>query len=514
MSEPSLRTKTTRGIASSLLGVVGTNIVRIASIAILARLLTPADFGIVAVAMTVVMLVQNVRDIGVGGAIVQRKDLTIDELRSAFAFSVWLGFALTAVMALTAPWIADLFGEPKAVPYIRALSAMFAIRGLSMVPYVLLQREFGFRHIAIIDTGTYAIGSLASVVLAAMGFGAWSIVWGDLIEIGLGVIAIWWVRRPPFALRIHWQHLRGLLGIGAGYTVVQLANVAATQSDNAIVSRQLGGDALGFYSRAYDMVRIPSMMFTSIVGSVMFPAFATLQNDAERLGQAFRRSLFATAVILTPASIGLIVLAPEVIATVIGPQWTNTVLPFQIMGATMLFRTSYKIGAIVARASGDAARTAVTQAVYAVAVIAGAIFASRWGIAGVATSTAIAVTLNFLMLTGLGMHYTNLKWWDVVNAHRQAVLAGLLTLAGAWPTAWLLRQAGAPRVVTLVVTTLVGALGPLALAYRGVRNKGSDWHWVWEALRTGLRGKRKKKKVPAQHLTSTEDVTKAEPPPA
>lgn len=511
MNEPTvknLRRKTTRGIAVSLLSAIGTNVVRIVSIAILARLLAPADFGIVAIAMTVVVLVQNFRDIGVGGAIVQRKQLTNEELKSAFAFSMWLGFALSGTMVVVAPGIALLFKEPTAVPYLQVLSLTFALRGLSMVSYVLLQREFKFHNLALVDTATYAVGSIASIIFAAAGFGAWSIVWGDLLEIALSVVAVMWLRPPPFASRIRWIYLRGLLGVGAAYTVAQLANVAATQSDNAIVSRQLGRAELGFYARAYDMVRIPAMMFTSIVGTVLFPAFSTLQGDPIRLGQAFRRSLFATAVILTPASVGLIILAPEVIAVVVGSQWSNSVLPFQIMGATMLFRTSYKIGAIVARAAGDANRTALTQGVYAIIVIVGAIVGSRWGIAGVATSTAIAVAVNFFMLTGLGLRYTKLTWWDVIGAHRDAALVGALTLAGAWPTAWWLRSLHAPIAVTLLTTTLVGSIGPLALAYRGIRRPGSDWHWVWEALRSGLRGKKKNKVARAiVHSEATAEPT-------
>ncbi len=505
-----LRKKTTRSIAWSLLGSVGTNVVRIISLAILGRLLAPHDFGIVATAMTVIVLVQSVRDIGVGGALIQRKNLTQPEIDSAFAFSTWLGLALTLVMLLAAPLIGAAFDQPRAVPLLRALSVMFALRGVSMVSFALAQREFGFRNLALIDTSCYAIGSAATIAFAATGFGPWAIVWGDLLEIALAAMALLWMRPPRFTLRVHWQHMRGLLGFGAAYTVAQLANVVALQGDNAIVSRRLGGDALGFYSRAYDMVRIPAMMFTSIVGSVMFPAFATLQHDRERLGQAFRRALFATAVILTPASVGLIVLAPEVIYVVIGPQWTATILPFQIMGATMLFRTSYKIGAIVARAAGDAMRTAITQAIYAVVVIGGAIFASRWGIAGVATTTAIAVALNFLMLTTLGLRYTTLTWRGVIGAHRDAALAGALTLAGAWPTAWWLRSLHAPIAVILVATTLVGSIGPLALAYRGIRTPGSDWHWVWDTLRSGLRGKKKNKVAKA--IVHSEEPPATRPP--
>ncbi len=491
-----LKQKTARGIAASLIAAVGTNAIRIASLAILGRIIAPGEFGVVAVAMTVVVIVQNVRDIGLGSALKQRQNLQDSEVRSAFAFSIWLGCFLSAAMAISAPWIGSAFREPAAVPLLRALSLMFALRGVSMVSYALAQREFEFGKLAYIDTISYGIGSVATIVLALMGQGAWAIVWGDLIEVALSAVALLWIRPPLVSLRVNWRVLRPLLGMGTGYTINQIAGAFATQGDNAVVSRELGRDLLGYYSRAYDMVRIPSMMFTSIVGSVLFPAFATLQNDPVRLGVAFRRTLFATAAILIPASVGLIVLAPEVVFILIGPQWTDAVLPFQIMGASMLFRTSYKIGAIVALSAGDATRTAVTQTIYALLVVVGATIATRWGIAGVAATTATAVALNFFMLAGMGLRHTNLGWLDLFAAHREPLFAGLLTLIGAWSTAAMLRELHAPVAVTLVATTVVGAIGPSLLAYRGIRRPGSDWHWVWDTLRSGLKKKKKKARAP------------------
>jgi O-antigen/teichoic acid export membrane protein len=494
VSTRGLRKKSARGMAWTLAGALGTNVIRVAALAALGRLLAPEDFGVVATAMTVMVLVQSVRDIGVGGAIIQRKDLDRAEVASAFAFSMWLGVGLSIAMLIAAPLVGDAFDMPDAVPLLRVMSAMFVLKGLSTIPYTMCQREFKFRALTIIDLTAFTIGSAASVAFAAMGSGPWALVWGDLIEVALGVAALLYLRPPPWSFRVRWHDLRALLGFGAGYTVAQLANVVALQGDNAVVGRRLGKSALGYYSRAYDLVRFPSMVFTSVVGSVMFPAFAKLQDDPARLGLAFRRTLFATAVVLLPASAGLVVLAPEVIRIVIGPQWTSAVLPFQIMAATMLFRTSYKVGAIVARSAGDVIGTVISQATYAVLVIGGAIIGARWGIHGVATSTAAAVFVNFFMLTTVGKRFTTLRWRDILAAHVEGAVAAALVIATAGPVAWFLREAGAPLAIIVIATVIAGAIGPLAMAWAGVRRAGSDWAWVWETIAAGIARKQAPKK--------------------
>src|SRR5262249_53997465 len=122
-----LRKKTARGMAWTLAGALGTNVVRVAAMAALGRLLAPDDFGVVATALTVMVLVQGVRDIGVGVAIIQRKDLDAAEVDSAFAFSTWLGVALAIGMALAAPLVGDAYDMPEAVPLLRVMALMFAM---------------------------------------------------------------------------------------------------------------------------------------------------------------------------------------------------------------------------------------------------------------------------------------------------------------------------------------------------------------------------------------------------
>jgi len=246
-------------------------------------------------------------------------------------------------------------------------------------------------------------------------------------------------------------------------------------------------------------MRYPATVFNSVFASVLFSALARLQDDPRRLGQAFRRTLFFNAIVLLPASTGLIILAPEVIAIILGPNWGGVVLPFQIMTVSMLFRTSHKVGSIVAQATGNVYGVAATQVIYALMIVVGSIIGARWGIAGVAASTAVAVIITFVMLTDIGLRRTTLTWRDVIAAHLPGATAAVLALA-AWPVAHLLRRAGAPVLVTVLLSTLAGSVGFMVLFLRGVRRPDSDWAWCWTMLRSMLWRRRRR--------------DAAEPPPA
>src|SRR5262249_28739893 len=158
-----------------------------------------------------------------------------------------------------------------------------------------------------------------------------------------------------------------------GQSAASLANYFANQGDYMVVGRMLDTAELGVYQRAYELMRVPANVFTNVAGSVLFSAFAKVQDDPERAGRAMKRAMFACAAVILPASAGLIVLAPEAIRIVLGPKWGSAVWPFRIMAISMLFRTTYKLGALVGRSSGEVFKIALWQTIYAVCVIGGAL---------------------------------------------------------------------------------------------------------------------------------------------
>jgi O-antigen/teichoic acid export membrane protein len=478
-----LARRTRQGLSWTAAGAVVSNLIRLGVYAALGRILSRTDFGIVAAAMTVIQLGNTLKDLGVGLALVQRKDLEPEHVEVAFTFSVALGVVLGAGMFAGADLFARFYGIEDAVGVLRLLSLLFVLRGIALVPSFLCRRDMSFRALTLVDLAGYGAGSALSIGLALGGWGAWALAWGYVVETAINVGMLCWLAPPPWRLRWHGRHLRDLLGFGMGQSAANLANYFANNGDYLVIGHFLGPAQLGLYQRAYELMRFPATVFTNVAGSVLFSAFAKVQDDPERLGRAFRRTLFASALVLLPASAGLIVLAPEVVRILLGPGWSGVEWPFRIMAASMLFRTTYKLGSLVAKSSGDVLSLAIWQVVYAAAVIGGALIAMRWDILGVAATTTVAVFLQFLAMTRLGLRATTLRARELVMVHVEPVIYALIVGGVAWATATGLRSAGAKLPVTAAVTTIAGTIAFVGLAWIGLRRGRGDWPWLIDTLR-------------------------------
>ncbi len=484
--------RTVSGISWTLFGSIASNLLRVGVVASLGRLLTDVDFGVVAAAMTVILFASRVKEIGIGLALVQRETITREHVEATFAFQLLLGLTTGAIVFLAAGPLARTYHMPQAENPIRVLSALFLMRGLSSTSQFMLQRELKFRAIAVIDVLAYAVGSGVSIILALLDWGPWALVIGYVVETGLDSAITMVICPPPGRARLRWAALRDLLGFGGGQTAAGIANYFATQGDYIVVGRRLDAALLGVYTRAYELMRFPSMVFSNVAGGVLFSSFARLQDDPVRLGQAFRRVLFANAVILLPLSAGLIVLAPEAIRILIGPKWDSAVLPFQIMATSILWRTTHKASAIVARSAGDVWAIAFWQGAYAAAVIGGASVSVRWGIVGVACTTAAAVFFHFANLTRIALKRISIGWWGVITAHLDGFVLGGLAVAGAMPVAAALRALDARAAVIAIAATVAGAAPCAAYVIWRIRRRAEDWVWLLDRIK--LIGKPRKGK--------------------
>jgi O-antigen/teichoic acid export membrane protein len=471
-----------RGISWNLVGAVSTNAMRLLVVVVLGRVLSSRDFGVVAAALSVIAILHMVRDLGIGPALIQRQDLEPGHVATAFAVSSYLGVALAVLIAVTAPLVGQIYHSPQCVNLLRALSLIFVLRGVAMTSQMLCQRAMNFRAIALIDTLSYAAGSITSMVLASAGAGPWSLVAGYLVEEGSSTMAFLVLYRPAFTLRVDREKLGHLLGFGAGQTIFQLASVIATQGDNIVVGHSLGPTKLGYYTRAYDLIKLPGAVFTNLVGNVLFPAFSRLQGDPVRLGAGFRRMIFVNALILLPASAVLIVVAPEAIRILMGPRWNDAVLPFQILALVMLMRVSYKVGVVVANAAGAVYGLAIVNLIYAGFVIGGAALMVPYGIPGIAASTAVSIALMYLLCSWLGMKHCTLTWRAFGAAHIPGLIAGLVIAAIAWPTAEALRQASVLGPLRLAIIAAIGAIVTLALTAWWLRRARGDFEWLRDEL--------------------------------
>lgn len=467
----SLTTLTVRGFAWSFTGSVGKALLQIVSMVVLARLLTPAEFGAAAAAALVVGLAQVVSQLGVGAALVHRRSLTDTEVAAAFYFSLLLAIALAAVLFVLAPIINGLVGLPSDSHLLRLASVALILAGVAAVPTGLMQRQMRFRSMAAVEVlafGPAAIG--VSVLLAVQGMGAVSLVWGQIaaaLFTAAGYLALTRPSVRPASPTAAWRSIRPLLGYGSGYSLSQLGNWFALNGDSFVVASVLGPAPLGIYTRAYNLLAQPANVIGAAVDKALFPAMAKVRDDAERLLNAYLRAASLVAFMTVPSSVLLFVLAPELVRILLGSGWSAVVVPLQVFAVVLLPRASYKISGSLTRAIGAVYRGAWRQWLYAVEVVVACSIGAQWGVNGVAIGASIAITLHFLVMLHLSTRVVDGLSAAVLRLYLKYLPVAGVALGASVTAAALVRPLGS-ELLTVLLTSVAGGLATL-LVLLGLR---------------------------------------------
>jgi O-antigen/teichoic acid export membrane protein len=472
----------------------------------LGRLLTPAEFGIMGAAVIVIALSQIVSQVGVGPAIIQRRQLDTSHIRTAFTISGLLGLVLGAAVWLSAPALAAFFRIPAVEPVFRAVALLFPLDSLNTVGKSLLTRQLRFRLFVALDVGSYILGyACVGVLLAWLGYGVWALVAANLSQVTLRTLAMYVATRHPVRPSLNLRASRDLLSFGFGHSLGQVGIVLSQQGDNLVVGRWLGPEALGFYGRAYNLMVMPATAFGKIVNRVLFPVMAQVQDEPHRLGGGYERAIAIVALVSLPVSACLWIVAPEFILVILGPAWGEVVLPFRLFTISLLFRMSSKISDACTKAAGAVYVRALLQGGYAVMVVVGALIGQRWGVGGVAVAVSIAMCVNWLAMAALSKSVTDVSWSRFARAHLPGALFALVTGGTVALSVGAARSVHLGNIPVLVAAGLT-AVGVVLVASRW-RPKlflGSHGAWAFrraeEFLRQGSDHLRRNRATRAENL--------------
>ena len=403
---------------------------------LLTRLLSPADFGVVSAALIVVGFSLAFSQLGMGPALVQRPVLEPRHVSTAFFASTGFGFLVAIVIWLLAPRIAGFFRMDQLTPIVRVLAVLFPIAGLSSVAENLTLRDMRFRLLANTDVVTYTVGyAVVGVGLALAGFGPWALVWAQITQALLRAMILLRASPPGFRPAPSWASFRDLMGFGMGLSAARLGVILANQADNLVVGRWLGAVALGLYSRAYQLMSVPTALLGDVFDKVLFPTMSRVQDDPRRLTSAYLRGTAVVCLVTLPSGVVAALLAPELVAVAFGSRWQALVPPFQVLALGMMFRTSYRMSDSLSRATGRVYRRAWRQALYAGLVFLGAWVGQRHGITGVAVGVLGALFINYLLMAQLGLSVLRIPWLTFARVQLPAlwltILVGGVTLATA-----------------------------------------------------------------------------------
>jgi O-antigen/teichoic acid export membrane protein len=460
MSE--LRAQTVRGLAWTGAGRVGQQLLQFGITVALARLLVPADFGLVGLILVFTGFASVFVDVGLSGAVIQRTDVTERHVSTAFWLNVGAGILLSAVVAALSPLIAAFYDNPSLVALTLAMSLNFAVAGIGLVPRALMQRAMSFHRLAVIEIAATAVAGTAAILAAVAGIGVWSLVVLTLATSVLTTLALWLCSSWRPHLIVDRAALRELWSFSAGVLGFQTVNYWSRNFDNLLVGKVLGAAPLGIYSRAYSVILMPISQVNLVTTRVMFPALSRLQGDPARAKRAYLRAIGLIALVTFPVVIGLFVEARSFVLALYGPKWSEMVLILQILCIAGLFQSIGTTTGWIYQSQGRTDWLFRWGLVTGVLTIASFGVGILWGLVGIAvaytTRTLVLVYFNYSIPGRL----IGLTFSEVARQVR-GVLAAALTMG---LIVWLAQRqlpGGWSPAARLLVGTSVGVASYLAL---------------------------------------------------
>ncbi|HUR00475.1 MAG TPA: lipopolysaccharide biosynthesis protein [Gemmatimonadaceae bacterium] len=411
------------GIAQALRSITG-----LAVTAVLARLLTPADFGLVALVLIASGFISMFSETGLTSAVIQRPEVTEDHLSTAFWLNLGVAGSLAAIGVIGAPLISKLFGNPGTAPMLAVMMVSLPIAGLGQVPEAILQRRLAFKAIAAIEWLTTTISGAAAILLAFLGFGAWALVLQAIIAATVGSVGRICVVRWLPRFRVSKAALSDLSSFSFSVFGGNLVNYAFRKIDNFLIGRYLGPAALGYYALAYNLILFPLQSVGAVVLRVMFPVLSSLQADRARLRSAYLRTLRVLGSCTLPVIAGLAATAPLVVLVAYGARWGQTASLLRILSVIGMFESVSTAGILLYAVGrpGVLFRWALVSVVTMTIAFS---FALRWGVTGIAWTYVIISPILFVMPHIFAVRAIDLPARRALSAVAPALLSSLAMAA-------------------------------------------------------------------------------------
>ncbi|MEA2293678.1 MAG: hypothetical protein QOE86_1317 [Solirubrobacteraceae bacterium] len=446
---------TARGVAWVAGARLGSQLLQFASTIVLARLLVPSDYGLIAIVWTFTSFAFLLSDLGLGASLVQRDRLAPEDAATAFWINAVAGVVLTLLVVALSGALAQLFGEPRLGPLLALAGVGYAI-AMTVVPIAILERQLRFRAIALIDIGSFTLGTVISIACAAAGVGAASLVIGPLVTTGVTTVSAFAISRWLPRARPTRAAARRLVGFGGHLTGFNILNFWARNADNLLLGKVGGPTVLGLYNRAYMLMLMPINQVGGVLGRVLLPVFSRLAGDRARLGSAFLRVGRTGGIITFPLLFGLAAVAANFVPVAFGERWTGMVPLLVVLALSGPPQIVGVLSGVLCQATGQPRLLSTWGNLTNVTVVLAILIGLPWKAEGVAVAFAVNAYLVLPIVLVPVRRTLGLGLRDVARANALPFLAaGAMGLAVAG-LGRLLDAVTAPAVV-LVVQVAAGA---------------------------------------------------------
>jgi len=405
---------TTSNFVWVFFGTAGQNLLQFSALIVLARLISPEDFGIVSAAMIFIGLIGIFSELGVGPAIVQKLELTTEDVGTGKVISAALGLLMGMGVYASARFFESFMRIDGLAGVVQLLAFVLPISGLTVIGQSLLQRHLEFKKYILCIFISYLISQLfVAIPLAFMGYGYHSLVVATLVQNLVLLLSVSFLTRSYGGWTFSLTSAKTLANYGFGQSLGKFANYLAGQGDNFVVGRFLGASSLGIYGRSYQLLMVPTNLIGAVLDKVMFPMMAAIQKDNKELANIYILSMSIIAMVSVPTTAFVYVFSEEIIRLLLGDNWLDAAPVLKILITVLFFRISYKVSDALSRAKGSVYRRAWRQTIFAGSVIISSYYGSFYGLEGVAYGVTVSIIFNYILMLQLSKTLISFSYADI-----------------------------------------------------------------------------------------------------
>ncbi len=471
----SLKQKFVTSFGWQAVNVFSQVVLQLIFISVLARLISEEAFGVMAIALVVVGFIEIFSQIGIGPALIQRKNLTAEHINGAFFISLLLGIGFTLSLYFAAPLVANFYDHQPLVPVLRWIGLSFLISALAIVPRSLIIKELAFKKLFFISAVAMTVGNLiVGLGLAFAGFDLWAYVFALLSQNVLMTVGYWLAHRVKIGTRFDGKATKDMIRYGGGSTLFNIFNYAATKIDTLIIGKfgsDIGGAEAGrwrdtgIYDRSVYLMGLPITVLGKLSDSVMFSGLSMLQDDRRRLKRALLSAIYHIGLLVIPGSVFMVFWADEITVLFLGEKYIDAVPIVRILFISVAFRSIIKVGDSVVRALDRVYTASLIKALFFVMVGLGAYFGLSAGLKGVAWAIVIAVAIQFLFMMRLSMSMAGLSMKRMFKKLVPGVIGGVIVSGASFGALQLLSAFEGIRLMRLIIALIINGSVLLAVAW-------------------------------------------------
>jgi O-antigen/teichoic acid export membrane protein len=463
----SLTSKTVQGVKWSTASTFINAAIQIGYSAAMARLLDPSAFGLVGMSDMVIRFGAYFAQMGMMQALIQKKDLTNEDIRAAFTSYFVLGLFFVGFFWVTAPFAAaSIFNTQEIVSYLRASAFGLFLGGLSSTAASLLRRNLDFKTVAKVETSSYILGYVVIGLSCALsGLGAWSIVYAALSQNLINAILFNWFVRHDMRFLFAWKHYKPLFLYGSQTSFISFLEYICASMDTLLIGRMLGKFKLGIYNRAFYLVYLPTYQLTHSLSKVVFSSYSKLQSELEKLGKAYLSSIVLIAAMVLPISLGIMAASQEIVLVLLGKQWTESIPVLSILCLAIPFNVISTIPATICSATAQLKSKLILKLIYASILVSLFFLLRGYGLLGFASAVAIGEGIQTIMYMFLMNRILNLGFGSLFKVYLPGLMNGIVIAIAITLVSLVLRRADCPLLLTFLCQGLTGGIMQIVLMF-------------------------------------------------